>query len=127
MALHALTIGSPGKLWGLVYDDGRSLLNVFFKDEFGLGGLSNDLGTDVPDVNEPADAKEHIQYHGRLADELDSGGADAELVKMVRDADGRHGHMKLPTGSNDRESAVGILFMKKWIDKSAMRSLARLI
>ncbi len=127
MTLHAFVPSSTGKLWGLVFDDDRDLANVFFHDDYGLGGLKADLGTDVPDVNVPSDVSEHMAYHGLLADALFSAGAPEELVSMVRSADPRHGHMQFPTGRDGRESAGGIMMMKKWIDKNTARSFFRVI
>lgn len=126
MTLHAYVPGT-GKLQGLVYDDERLLINVFFYDTTGLGLLQSDLtGVDTHDVNEPDDAKEHMEYHGQLADALD-GLAEEGLVKLVRDADERHGHLKLSTGAEDRESTVGLLFRKKWIDKATCGRLMALV
>ncbi|MCH9682453.1 MAG: hypothetical protein K0V04_13535 [Deltaproteobacteria bacterium] len=112
----------------MVYDDDKSLINVFFADEYGLGGLKSDLDpVGVPDVNEPSDAKDHMMYHGQLADALEAATAPEELVNMVRNADEKHGHMKLPMGTTARENAGGALFSKKWIDKNTARSLLPLL
>ncbi len=124
MALYAFVPRATAKLWGLVYDDSLGLLNVFFRNEYDLSALKSDLGTGVPDVNVPADPGEHMRYHGELADKLQETGSPTELVDMVRNADPRHGHMQVPAGEAERENMVGVLVMRKWVDRTTGGRLA---
>ncbi len=101
----------PTSRWikGAVYETETRILNLFFESSSDLGRAKRAMGTFAEEVEGPQPWTAHEVYHGQLADELSSAGADEDTVKSARAAKAQHGHFELPDFWLTRRKALAEL------------------